>query len=92
MLMDGIRRIAAGRGLKLLVSGFGAAFALHFTARTELRDYRDTLDDDPAALRNFLQAAMAEGIHSLPDGRFYVSAAHGEQEVEQTLAALTRVL
>ena len=92
MLMEGIRRIAAGRGRKLLVSGFGAAFALHFTDRTELRHYRDTLDDDAAALKSFLQAAMAEGIHSLPDGRFYVSAAHGEPEVDQTLAALERVL
>jgi glutamate-1-semialdehyde 2,1-aminomutase len=91
-LMAGIRRIAAERSLKLLVSGFGAAFALHFTDRTELRDYRDVLDDDAAALQRFLHAAMAEGIHSLPDGRFYVSAEHGEQDVEETLAALGRVL
>jgi hypothetical protein len=35
---------------------------------------------------------MAEGIHSLPDGRFYLSAAHGEQDVKETLAALSRVL
>ena len=90
--MQGIRNIAAERGLKLLVSGFGAAFALHFTDRTELREYRDVLDDDSAALQKFLHAAMAEGIHSLPDGRFYVSAAHGEQDVEETLAALDRVL
>lgn len=91
-LMEGIRKIVAERGLKLLVSGFGAAFALHFTDRTELRDYRDVLDDDTAALKKFLHAAMAEGIHSLPDGRFYVSAAHGEQDIEETLAALARAL
>jgi glutamate-1-semialdehyde 2,1-aminomutase len=91
-LMEGIRKIAAGRGLKLLVSGLGVAFALHFTERTGLREYRDTLDDDPAALRKFLQATMEEGIHSLPDGRFYVSAAHGEQEVQETVAAIGRAL
>jgi glutamate-1-semialdehyde 2,1-aminomutase len=91
-LMAGIRQIAADRGLKLLVSGFGAAFALHFTHRTELREYRDVLDDDAAALQRFLHAAMTEGIHLLPDGRFYVSAAHGEQDIEETLAALGRVL
>jgi hypothetical protein len=43
-------------------------------------------------LQRFLHAAMAEGVHSLPDGRFYVSAAHGEQDVQDTLAALGRVL
>jgi glutamate-1-semialdehyde 2,1-aminomutase len=91
-LMEGIRKIAAGRGLKLLVSGFGAAFALHFTERTELRDYRDTLDDDSAALQSFLHATMESGIHSLPDGRFYTSAAHGERELEETLVAIGRVM
>lgn len=91
-LMEGIRRIAAERKLKLLVSGFGAAFALHFTDRTALREYRDVLDDDADALQKFLHAAMAEGIHSLPDGRFYVSAAHGEKDIDETLAALRRVL
>jgi glutamate-1-semialdehyde 2,1-aminomutase len=91
-LMEGIRKIAADRGLKLLVSGFGAAFAVHFTNRTELREYRDVLDDDAAALKKFLHAAMSEGVHLLPDGRFYLSAAHGEKDVDETLAALGRAL
>jgi glutamate-1-semialdehyde 2,1-aminomutase len=91
-LMEGIRKIAAERRLKLLVSGLGVAFALHFTERTDLRDYRDTLDDDAAALQRFLRAMMEEGIHSLPDGRYYTSAAHGEQEVAETLAAVGRAL
>src|SRR5207248_2340592 len=56
-LMEGIRRIARDRNAKLLVTGFGAAFALHFTSRTELREYRDTLDDDAEALQRFLLAA-----------------------------------
>jgi glutamate-1-semialdehyde 2,1-aminomutase len=91
-LMAGIRRIAAERGLALLVSGFGAAFSVHFTARTELREYRDVLDDDTGALQKFLLALLAEGIHLLPDGRFYTSAVHGEAEIESTLEAIARVL
>jgi glutamate-1-semialdehyde 2,1-aminomutase len=91
-LMAGIRELAATHRVPLTVTGFGAAFAVHFTARTELHDYRDTLDDDQAALERFLRAALDEGLHLLPDGRFYVSAAHGEAEVAETLAALDRVL
>jgi glutamate-1-semialdehyde 2,1-aminomutase len=91
-LMEGIRRIAQERGLPLLVSGFGAAFAIHFTPRSELREYRDVLDDDGDALRRFLRRLLAEGIHCLPDGRFYVSAVHGLREVEATLQAIARVL
>jgi glutamate-1-semialdehyde 2,1-aminomutase len=92
VLIEGIRQIARDRNVKLLVTGFGAAFALHFTTRTELREYRDTLDDDAAALKSFLQAALSEGIHCLPDGRFYVSAVHGPEEAKATLEAIARIM
>lgn len=38
-------------------------------------------------MRRFLHAMLDRGIDSLPDGRFYVSAAHGDAEVEQTAQA-----
>jgi glutamate-1-semialdehyde 2,1-aminomutase len=91
-LMEGIRRMARDRGVPLLVTGFGAAFAVHFTSRTELREYRDILDDDAAELSRFLHGLLEEGIHCLPDGRFYLSAAHSQREVETTLDAIARIL
>ena len=91
-LMSGVRQIARDRGVNLLVSGFGSAFSVHFTTRTELREYRDVLDDDAEALQNFLRALLNEGVHCLPDGRFYVSAVHGPQEVKETLQAIARIL
>jgi len=87
-LMDGIRDLAAARGVALQATGFGAAFAVHFTTRTELRHYRDTLDDDAGRLRSFLLAALAQGVNIVPDGRFYTSAVHSEADVAQTIAAL----
>jgi len=89
-LMEGIRAAGARHGAPLLVTGFGAAFALHFTARKELRDYRDTLDDDRDMLFRFALAALEEGVYFLPDGRFYLSAAHTEQDVAETLEALEK--
>src|SRR5437763_1236709 len=56
-LMDGIPRMAR---VPVLVSGFGAAFAIHFTHQTELRDYRDTLTDDTGLLRRFLYRALEQ--------------------------------
>jgi glutamate-1-semialdehyde 2,1-aminomutase len=90
-LMAGIREQAGRCGLPLQVCGFGAAFALHFTAKPELRDYRDTLEDDRDLLRRFLMRALEEGLHIVPDGRMYVSTAHTERDAEETLAALERV-
>ncbi|HSE96594.1 MAG TPA: aspartate aminotransferase family protein [Methylomirabilota bacterium] len=91
-LRTGIERLAARHGVPLTVTGFGAAFALHFTTRTELRDYRDTLDDDADRLTAVLARGLEEGLHLLPDGRLYLSAAHGPSEVAETLAAFDRIL
>jgi glutamate-1-semialdehyde 2,1-aminomutase len=90
-LMEGICECAHRRRVHLTVTGFGTAFALHFTARAELNDYRDTLDDDKEMLRRFLATALEHGLHIVPDGRFYTSAAHTELDIQETLAALDRV-
>jgi glutamate-1-semialdehyde 2,1-aminomutase len=89
-LMQEIRGLAQ-RGLPFLVTGFGASFSLHFTPLTEIHNYRDTLRDNQALLRQFLRLALDEGIYLLPDGRFYVSAVHKEKEEEETVQALRRV-
>jgi len=84
-LIDSIPRMAR---IPVLVSGFGAAFAIHFTNRTELRDYRATLADDTALLNRFLHRALERGLHIVPDGRMYVSAAHTDRDIDETLARL----
>ena len=84
-LIDGIPRMAR---MPVIVSGFGAAFAIHFTNRTELRDYRDTLADDAGLLNRFLYRALEQGLHIVPDGRMYVSAAHTDRDIDDTLARL----
>ncbi len=90
-LMEGIRDLARRKGLPLLISGFGAAFALHFTARQALREYRDTLGDDQSLLERLVRELAAEGVTILPDGRMYVSTVHTAREAEETLAAFEKV-
>lgn len=90
-LMAGIEERARRHGIDLAVCGFGAAFAIHFTSRRELLDYRATLDDDRGKLRTFILKALEQGIYLLPDGRFYVSVVHTEADAAQTLEAFDRV-
>jgi glutamate-1-semialdehyde 2,1-aminomutase len=92
VLMDGIRERARKRGVPLLVTGFPTAFALHFTHRDVLRNYRDTFDDDIALLSRFVKLLLTEGVYILPDGRMYTSVVHGDREVEETLAAFARAI
>ena len=90
-LMEGIRQAGRRYDLPLLVNGFGAAFAVHFNPLPQLRNYRDTLNDNGPLLAKFLMESCKEGINILPDGRFYVSTVHSEEDVEETLAAMDRV-
>ena len=89
-VIDALRSFGQHYGIDLAITGFGAAFAVHFTSRKELHDYRDTLTDDPDTLTAFLRIALDEGLHLLPDGRFYVSAAHTERDVDDAIDALDR--
>lgn len=90
-LMHALTGAAAEAGVPLSVTGFGSAFSLHFGSNPAPRDYRDYLRDDRELLRRFLHAMLDRGIYALPDGRFYVSAAHGEAEIEQTVQAARSV-
>ncbi|HUS06668.1 MAG TPA: aspartate aminotransferase family protein [Bryobacteraceae bacterium] len=90
-LMAGIREIADRHSVPALVTGFGAALAIHFTNLRELTDYRDTLADDSKQLQRFLYLALEEGLHIVPDGRMYVSAVHTAQDIAETLTRLDAV-
>lgn len=92
MLQEGILAAARAAGLPLQITGFGAAFSLHFNDGGALRNYRDTLRDDKERLGRFIREALDEGLFLLPDGRIYVSAVHTEREVEETVDAVRRVL
>jgi glutamate-1-semialdehyde 2,1-aminomutase len=85
-------RLAQSAGLSLKTTGFGTAFALHFTKQDQLIDYRDTFSDDRELLNRFLREALCEGVIIVPDGRLYVSTAHTEQDADETLDRLGRAL
>jgi glutamate-1-semialdehyde 2,1-aminomutase len=89
-LQTRIRECALNRGVPLTVTGFGAAFSMHFTRKATLKNYRDILGDDAAMLKRFLLAALAEGVYLLPDGRFYISVVHQESDIDETAAAIDR--
>ena len=91
-IIDSVRESASRHGIALTVTGFGAAFALHFTSRTEIREYRQTLEDDRGLLERFIRRALDEGLYLLPDGRFYMSGAHSERDVTEAIKAIDRSL
>jgi glutamate-1-semialdehyde aminotransferase len=43
-------------------------------------------------LQRVLRRALEEGLHLLPDGRLYVSAAHTDEDIDESLQVFERVL
>jgi glutamate-1-semialdehyde 2,1-aminomutase len=89
-LISGIGKAASEAGVEIVVSGVGSAFHIGFTKAAELRNYRDTLSCDTAARDNFLRTMLDSGIYLLPDGRWYVSYAHSQKDIDKTMTALRK--
>lgn len=84
VLRSGLEEALRAKGVPVVTTGEGAVFQLHFQAETP-REYRDTLAANKALYADFLLALLDAGVLALPDGRWYLSAAHGEDVVEETL-------
>lgn len=86
----GLEKLLRDRGFKVVTSGGGPVFQLSFR-ETQATNYRETLASDPAQYRDFVLALLDEGVLALPDGRWYISAAHSDQDIEFALQAAAKV-
>lgn len=88
-LRDGIASLLRQRGHQVSTAGEGPVFHLAFTAG-QAQNYRDLLAADTGKYRDFLLALLDEGVLPLPDGRWYMSTAHTDADIEATLQAAAR--
>ncbi len=92
-LMAGIRGIANRLELPLLVQGVPSAFHLSFTDLSAIREYRDyALHCDKDRYNRFTLELLRRGIRVINRGIWYVSAAHTDAQIAQTLAAVEDAL
>jgi glutamate-1-semialdehyde 2,1-aminomutase len=78
-------------GIPAVSTGDGPVFTIHLQDRKP-HNYRDTLASDKQRWSDFVLALLDEGVVILPDGRWYISAAHTDADIDQTLAAVTRAV
>lgn len=90
-LRTGLERILRFRGFPAVTNGEGAAFHLSFQD-SKPRNYRETLAANVALYSDFALALLDEGVFVLPDGRWYLSAAHSDEDIHDTLAAVQRII
>jgi glutamate-1-semialdehyde 2,1-aminomutase len=78
-------------GIDAVSTGDGPVFTIHLHAQTP-RNYRDTLGSDKQGWSDFVLALLDEGVLILPDGRWYISAAHSDEDIDETIQAASRAL
>ena len=87
-IADGVAKIAAERGIAMTTNRVGSMFTWFFTAETVV-DFATAATSDTAAFAKFHRGMLERGVW-LPPSQYeaaFVSAAHGEREVELVLEA-----
>lgn len=91
-LIDGIRRVAAGKGVNLRVMGYGPVFNTMFGDDASIVDYRSYTRTEVAKQKAFVKALTLRGVRPTPRGTWFVSTAHSDADIQQTVAAVEQAL
>jgi glutamate-1-semialdehyde 2,1-aminomutase len=93
-LTDGLAAAAADTGIALCVEQQGGMFGFVFTDSGPVRSFAQVSAADVDRFKAFFHGMLDEGVYLAPSAfeAGFVSAAHGESEIEQTLAAARKVL
>lgn len=88
-LEDGVRGLLKEKGLAYRFNRVGSMFCLFFTDK-EIVDLDSVMTADTAAFRTFFTAMLDQGIYMAPSPyeTGFISVAHGEDEIDQTVEAM----
>ncbi|HLE30334.1 MAG TPA: guanitoxin biosynthesis PLP-dependent transaminase GntE [Anaerolineales bacterium] len=89
-LMQGIGEVLTEAGIAHSVHGVPAMFSFFLDPKETVRDYRGVLQTDHGRYERLAMAMRAHGVEYEPDPRepWFLSAAHSDQDVDDTLNAL----
>jgi glutamate-1-semialdehyde 2,1-aminomutase len=92
-LTDGLAAAAADAGVALSVERQGGMFGFVFTDAGPVRSFAQVAGADVERFKAFFHGMLDGGVYLAPSAfeAGFVSAAHGETEIEQTLSAARKV-
>ncbi|WP_256756888.1 aspartate aminotransferase family protein [Cohnella sp. WQ 127256] len=91
-IVEGIRDLLSKKGIDGIVNQIGPVFHMMFTQEKHVENFEAFNNRDASAYSTFAERMLEEGVLLRPNGLWYVSAVHSEQEVKETLAAVDRAL
>ena len=92
-LIEGLRHLAAHRGVPFTADSAGSMFGFFFRAEP-VRLYADALTADIERFRRFFHAALERGVYLAPSAfeAGFLSSAHGDAEIALTLERLDEAM
>ena len=91
-LMEGLSSAGERHGHRLVTQGPGPVFFSWFLDEGDVNSYSDHLRADGAKYARFSEKLLDEGVRTIPAGRWYLTAAHTEADIDRTLEAVDQVL
>ena len=92
-LADGLAEAAEGLGIPVSVEAEGGMFGMVFTDAGPVRSFAQVAAADVDRFTRFFRGMLDEGIYLAPSAfeAGFVSAAHSDDDLNQTIAAASRV-
>jgi len=92
-LCDGLSSAASDAGIPLAVESIGGMFGAIFTADGPVRNFDQVAHADVESFRKFFHGMLDHGIYLAPSAfeAGFVSAAHSDQDIDQTIQAASEV-
>jgi glutamate-1-semialdehyde 2,1-aminomutase len=92
-LVDGLAAAASDAGIPVSVESEGGMFGLVFTDQGPVRSYAQVAAADVERFKAFFHGMLDEGVYLAPSAfeAGFVSAAHSDDDLDQTIAAAARV-
>lgn len=93
-LMAGLTQAARAANVPFSTNHVCGMFGLFFTDQPAVRGFDDVMACDVERFKRFFHAMLDEGVYLAPSAfeAGFVSSAHGEEEIEKTIAAARRAL
>jgi len=93
-LMDGFKAAAREAGIPLTTNQVGGMFGYFFSAEPVISRYSQVTQCDIERFKRFYHLMLEEGIYLAPSAyeAGFVSAAHGDRELDRTLSAVRKVM
>lgn len=92
-LVDGLNQAARTAGIPFSTNHVCGMFGLFFTNQPQVSSFSAVMACDAERFKRFFHGMLAEGVYLAPSAfeAGFVSTAHGEREIEQTVIAARKV-